>query len=192
MSSLSSPCCPCHPYIIPFTPTSSLNPHLTTHPPHSHPGGTPQISKNSITLEWDILIPFKDLKSVETPPPMGGWIVWWVGGWMGGLMGGTMSNHKKMGGLTGRSMDGVFPVIPMLSMPSPCHPCHPHIVPVIPTSSPDPHLKHTHPHPTLGIPQISKNSITLERIEIFSFCLKIWNPWRLPHPWVGVWCGWVG
>ena len=35
----------------------------------------------------------------------------------------------------------------------------------------------------------NKNSISLEQIEIFQFCLKILHLWRLPHPWVG---GWVG
>ena len=47
---------------------------------------------------------------------------------------------------------------------------------------------HIHPPPPpngeyLGI---SQNSIVLELIEIFQFCLKIWNLWRLPHPWLGV------
>ena len=40
-------------------------------------------------MNQDILILFEDLKAVETPPPMGGCMVWWVGG----LMGGAMSNH---------------------------------------------------------------------------------------------------
>ena len=44
-----------------------------------------------------------------------------------------------------------------------------------------------------GHPGISKNSITLELIKIIQFCLKIWNLWRIPHPWVVVWFGgWVG
>ena len=54
------------------------------------------------------------------------------------------------------------------------------------------------PTPTLppprGVPpQISKNAIRLERIEIFRFRLKIWNLWRISHPWVGVFLvgGWV-
>ena len=60
---------------------------------------------------------------------------------------------------------------------------------------------HTHPHPHPPIccppqgctPTISKNSITLELIKIFQFRLKIWNLWRISHPWVGVWLGgWVG
>ena len=39
------------------------------------------------------------------------------------------------------------------------------------------------PHPLgWGTPGISENSIALELIEIFQFCLKIWNLWRLPHP----------
>ena len=52
----------------------------------------------------------------------------------------------------------------------------------------------THPPtPRGGTPGISQNSIALELIEIFQFCLKIWNLWRLPHLWVGVWFGgWVG
>ena len=38
----------------------------------------------------------------------------------------------------------------------------------------------------------SKNSVSLERIEIFQFCLKIQHLWWLPHPWMGVWVvGWV-
>ena len=45
----------------------------------------------------------------------------------------------------------------------------------------------THPPTPRGVPpQISKNAIRLERIEIFQFRLKIWNLWRIPHPWVGV------
>ena len=38
-------------------------------------------------------------------------------------------------------------------------------------------------------PRITKNSITLELIKIISFCLKIWNLLRIPHPWVCVWFG---
>ena len=46
---------------------------------------------------------------------------------------------------------------------------------------------HPPPHPPRwGTPGISQNSIALELIEIFQFCLKICNLWRLPHPWVGV------
>ena len=57
---------------------------------------------------------------------------------------------------------------------------------------PPPHAPICHP-PRGWTPRISKNSITLELIKIFQFCLKIWNLWRIPHPWVGVWFGgWVG
>ena len=51
-----------------------------------------------------------------------------------------------------------------------------------------------HTHPPGGVPtQISKNMIRLERIKIFRFRWKIWNLWRIPHPWVGVlFGGWVG
>ena len=49
------------------------------------------------------------------------------------------------------------------------------------------------PPPPRGTPRISENSISLVLIEIFQFRLKIWNLWRIPHPWVGVWFGgWVG
>ena len=59
--------------------------------------------------------------------------------------------------------------------------------------SPPPTHIHPPPHPPGGTPGISQNSIALELIEIFQFCLKIWNLWRLPHPWVGVLLGgWVG
>ena len=65
---------------------------------------------------------------------------------------------------------------------------HPPTHPTLPPS--------THPptHPPGGVPpQISKNVIRLERIKIFRFRLKIWNLWRIPHLWVGVFFGgWVG
>ena len=40
--------------------------------------------------------------------------------------------------------------------------------------------------------QITKNLINLDLIEIIQFCLKIYDLWRHPHPWVGG-CvvGWV-
>ena len=38
----------------------------------------------------------------------------------------------------------------------------------------------------------SKNSVSLEQIKIFQFCMKIQHLWRHPNPWVGVWVvGWV-
>ena len=48
----------------------------------------------------------------------------------------------------------------------------------------------THPPPPWGNPRIIQNLIALELIEIFQFCLKIWNMLRLPHPWVVY--NWVG
>ena len=52
----------------------------------------------------------------------------------------------------------------------------------------------THPPPRGGTPQISKNAIRLEQIEIFQFRLKIWNLWRIRHSWVDVFWGggWMG
>ena len=39
----------------------------------------------------------------------------------------------------------------------------------------------------VGSGQITKNLIDLDLIEIIQFCLKIYDLWRHPHPWVGVW-----
>ena len=75
-----------------------VNP-LTTphpHPPTPNPtGGDPRNHSkfNSTWTNRDISILFEDLKSVETSPHMGGFIIWWVGGWVGGSMGGVRSNH---------------------------------------------------------------------------------------------------
>ena len=45
----------------------------------------------------------------------------------------------------------------------------------------------------VGSGQITKNLINLDLIEIIQFCLKIYDLWRHPHPWVGGWVGqWVG
>ena len=56
----------------------TLSPPATHIHPPPPPGGTPGINQNSIA------IPFEDLKSVETSPPMGGCMVWWVDGWVDG------------------------------------------------------------------------------------------------------------
>ena len=75
---------------------------------------------------------------------------------------------------------------------------HPHTPPPPSTHPPTPSTHPPHPHPLIpplqgGTPGITQNSIVLELIKIFQFYLKIWNLWRLPHPWVGVWFGvWVG
>ena len=61
------------------------------------------------------------------------------------------------------------------------------------TLSPPPTNIHPPPTPRGDTPGINQNSIALELIKIFQFRLKIWNLWRLLHPWVGVWFGgWVG
>ena len=45
----------------------------------------------------------------------------------------------------------------------------------------------------MGPCQITKNQINLELIKIIQFCLKIYDLWRHPHPWMGVWVvGWMG
>ena len=52
---------------------------------------------NSTWTNRDISILFEDLKSVETPPPMGGCIIWWVGGWVGWWMGsGQITKNLKI------------------------------------------------------------------------------------------------
>ena len=60
-----------------------------------------------------------------------------------------------------------------------------HVWGVHPLTTPHP-IHPPPPPPRGGTPRISQNSIALELIEIFQFRLKIWNLWRLPHPWVGV------
>ena len=41
----------------------------------------------------------------------------------------------------------------------------------------------------MGSCQITKN-LNLDLIEIIQFCLKIYDLWRHPHLWVGVWVVW--
>ena len=64
--------------------TLSSNP--TPIHPSPHPPGDPQNHSkfNSTWTNRDISILFEDLKSVETPPPIGGCIIWWVGGLVDG------------------------------------------------------------------------------------------------------------
>ena len=54
-----------------------------------------------------------------------------------------------------------------------------------------------HPPPTCPYPpgaeetQITRITITLERIKIIQFCLKIWDPWTLLHTYrLGLMCSW--
>ena len=56
---------------------------------------------------------------------------------------------------------------------------------------PPPIPTHLPTHVPRGIPKINKKSISLEQIEIFQFCLKIYDLWRHPHLWVGCMSGWV-
>ena len=35
----------------------------------------------------------------------------------------------------------------------------------------------------------AKNQINLQLIKIIWFCLMVYDPWKLPHLWVGVWMG---
>ena len=144
----------------------------------------------------------------------GGWMGWGVGGWGGGGWGVPphmctctctrmhtctcthMHTHACMHGKHDNFMQMATPIggIPGNSLW-----CHMHMRVHVhacahmwgaPSHHPPP--PSTHPHPR-GTPRISQNSIALELIEIFQFRLKIWNLWRLPHPWVGVWFGgWVG
>ena len=44
----------------------------------------------------------------------------------------------------------------------------------------------------VGSGQMTNNLINLDLIDIIQFCLKIYDLERHPHPWVGVWHGWVG
>ena len=45
----------------------------------------------------------------------------------------------------------------------------------------------------MGPCQITKNQINLEPFKIIQFCLKIYDLWRHPNLWVGVWVvGWMG
>ena len=45
-------------------------------------------------------------------------------------------------------------------------------------------------HPPRGTPKSVKiQCLEWIEIDLFQFCLKIWNLWRLPYLWVGVWFG---
>ena len=91
---------PHRPHVIPISSRRSPHhPQPPRYPLHLPPtpmggwGAPNQYKCNKIGTNQDILILFEDLKSVETPPPMGGCMGWWVGGCMGGLMDGARSNH---------------------------------------------------------------------------------------------------
>ena len=54
------------------------------------PHPTPPPPNPTLTHPPTPRVPFKDLESVETSPPMGGCFFCWLGGWMGGLVGQNM------------------------------------------------------------------------------------------------------
>ena len=69
---------------------------------------------------------------------------------------------------------GEIPGIPydvMCACARACMPMHVHVGGVHPLTTPTP--IHPPPHPPGGTPGIIQNSIALELIEIFGFCLKI-------------------
>ena len=39
----------------------------------------------------------------------------------------------------------------------------------------------------VGLGQMTNNLINLDPIILIQFCLKIYDLYRHPHPWVGVW-----
>ena len=49
---------------------------------------------------------------------------------------------------------------------------------------------HHPPPPRGGDPRNHSKFNSTWTNRVFRFCLKIWNLWRLPHPWVGGWVGW--
>ena len=137
---------------------------------------------------------------------------WEVGGWSGGWLGGTPTHmHTHTQACTHMhahacvvnmiiSCKWLPPLVeswefPMMSYAH-VHACmhvHVHVCGGHPPTTPT-HI-HPTPYPPGGTPGISQNSIALELIKIFQFRLKIWNLWRLPHPWVvyglvGWWVGW--
>ena len=123
------------------------------------------------------------------------WLWGWGAGWMGvggaphtcaharTCMCGKHDNSMQMAAPIGF---GEIPGIPYdVIHACACMHMHVHMCGGDPVTNPHPHPPTLHP-PGWGTPGISQNSIALELIEIFQFCLKIWNLWRLPHPWVGV------
>ena len=155
-------------------------------------------SSNRIELFWLVL----DLLNFGVLGSLQLW-GWGVDGWGWGVVGGTphththacacMHTHARMLNMIisckwlpplGESLGIPYDVICV------CACMHVHVCAHVwgaPSHHPPPHPPA--PHPPGGTPGISQNSIALELIEIFQFRLKIWNLWRLPHPWVGVWFG---
>ena len=127
----------------------------------------------------------------------GGW-VYGGGGWLGDAPHTCAHVHTYMHTHTRTCMHGKHDKIMQMVAPNRfwgnpgdslwCHTCvHMHAWHVLGDSVTTPTPIHPPLHPPGGTPRISQNSIALELIEIFQFCLKIWNLWRLPHPWLGGW-----
>ena len=74
--------CACiHAWDTPHTPIPTPTPiHLSATPQGVDPQN--HLKCDNTSTYQDILILFKDLKSVKNSPPMGGCVVWWVGGLM--------------------------------------------------------------------------------------------------------------
>ena len=127
---------------------------LTT--PHPPPPGDPrnQSKFNSTWTNRDISIPFEDLKSVETSPPMGGCIFWWVGG----LMGGSGQNTKNLKIVDWIKIIQFCLKIYDLQTPIPMGGCVGGWV-----------------GQWVGSSQMTNNWINLDLIEIIQFCLKIYD-----------------
>ena len=89
----------------------------------------------------------------------------------------TMQMAAPIGGIPGNSLWCHMCAHMHACMCVCVHVCRGH-----PLNTPHPHPPAPLPHRE-GTPGISQNSIALELIEIFQFCLKIWYLWRLPHGW---------
>ena len=158
-----------HVHACRYPPTPTPN-----HPPH--PGGPRNQSKfNSTWTNWDISIPFKDLKSVETSPPMGGvWFGGWVGGWVGWWVGSGQNTKKFKNCWLNQDKSILFEDLWFVETLLPMGGWVGGTV-----------------GQWVGLGQITNNWINLDLIKIIQFCLKIYDLLRHPHPWVGMWVvGW--
>ena len=148
-------------------------------------------SSNRIELSWLVqdLLNFGVLGSLRLWG-WGGWVDGGGGGW--GVPPTHMHMHAHARTCTCGKHDNFMQMAtPIGGIPGNSLWCHMHVhvracAHEWHAPSHHPHPIHPPTHPPGGTPGIIQNSIALELIEIFQFCLKIWNLWRLPHPWVGV------
>ena len=145
-------------------------------------------SSNRIELSWLVqeLLNFGFLGSLR----LWGWGVWVDagGGWLGGAPHTCAHAHTCMHAhacvvnmiISCKCPPWEFPMMSYV------HVCACLCTWVGCTLSPPPTPFNPPPTPQGWTPRIIQNSIALELIEIFQFRLKIWNLWRLLHPWVGV------